>query len=62
MTQDAVPGGGQRRREIDRGRRLADAALLVGERDDAGAARGRDGARLRLKPGEAHGRPVASEE
>ena len=39
MTQDAVAGGGERRREIDRGRRLADPALLVGERDDAGAAR-----------------------
>ena len=62
MTQDAVAGGRQRRREIDRGRRLADPALLVGERDDTGAARAGSGARLRLKPGEAHGRPVASEE
>src|ERR1700736_5492462 len=48
--------------EIYCGSRFADTALLIGERDNAGAARSRDGARLRLKPGEAHGQPVASEE
>src|SRR6202043_808847 len=42
--------------------RLADTALLIGERDNAGAARSRDGARLGLKPGEAHGHLVGSKE
>ena len=37
--QHALADRGQRRAEIDRGRRLADAALLVGERQDARMAR-----------------------
>ena len=46
-TQHPVAGGGERGRQIDRGRGLADAALLVGDGDDAGAARDA-GARLGL--------------
>src|SRR5579875_1775216 len=37
--QHALARGGERGRKIDRGRRLADAAFLVGDGDDAGFAR-----------------------
>ncbi len=36
--EHAFADGGERRAEIDGGRRLADPALLIGERDDAGAS------------------------
>ena len=38
--EDLLVESRQRRREIDRGRRLADAALLIGDRDDAAHAGG----------------------
>jgi hypothetical protein len=38
--QRALLGDGERGGEIDRRRRLADAALLIGNRDDSGHERG----------------------
>ena len=46
--QDAIAGSGQRGRQIDRGRRLADPAFLIGDRDDARPARAP--ARTRVPP------------
>src|SRR5262249_39703519 len=37
--QDMLAGGGERRREIDRGRCLADPALLIGDGDDPDTVR-----------------------
>ena len=60
--ENAVPRRCQCGRQIDGGRGLADAALLIGDGDDPSAAQDRNGARLNLSRGEAHGLPVASEE
>ena len=57
-----MAGCRQRRRQIDRGRGLADAALLIGDGDDPGAMRDRNDSGPASTVGEAHGQPVASEE
>ena len=50
---DLVPVGSERGRKVDRDRRLADAALAGGDRDDRGARRERDlGRSLGVRPTE----------
>ena len=60
--QCAMPGGGQCRRQVDRGRGFADAALLVGDREDARAMGDRRRLRASLNTREAHEQPCASAE
>ena len=58
MTRTRCPAAASAVAEIDRGRGLADPALLVGDGDDARATRDRTRVRLSLSRGEAHGRPA----
>ena len=60
--ENTMPCRRQRRRQVDRSRRLADAALMIGDRDNPGPANFRNNARQDFNRGEAHGLPVASEE
>ena len=50
MTSTLQPGLGQGRGEVDRGGRLADAALLVGDRHDPGVCGSRHGAPAERDP------------